>query len=157
MGIPLNIDWQQILLHLFNFIILAGGLYLLLYKPVKSFMEKREAHYKDMDKAAEDKLSAAKDEQEKYAGLIDKAQEEAAQIKKKAMSDADVAAKAHIAAAEQEKQRILDEAAKAAKAEKAKVLQEANEQIEQMVSLAVDKLLVPVGSAYDSLDDSGKE
>ena len=25
MNIPLNIDWQQILLHLFNFSILAGG------------------------------------------------------------------------------------------------------------------------------------
>ena len=35
MGIPLNVDWQQILLHLFNFIILFGGLWLLLYKPVK--------------------------------------------------------------------------------------------------------------------------
>ena len=31
MNIPLNIDWQQILLHLLNFVILAGGLYLLLY------------------------------------------------------------------------------------------------------------------------------
>ena len=29
MNIPLNIDWQQILLHLLNFVILAGGLYLL--------------------------------------------------------------------------------------------------------------------------------
>ena len=26
MGVPLNIDWQQILLHLFNFVLLAGGL-----------------------------------------------------------------------------------------------------------------------------------
>lgn len=43
MGVPLNIDWQQILLHLFNFLILAGGLYLLLYKPVKAFMEKRRS------------------------------------------------------------------------------------------------------------------
>lgn len=42
MGIPLNVDWQQILLHLFNFIILFGGLWLLLYKPVKNFMAKRE-------------------------------------------------------------------------------------------------------------------
>ena len=32
-GIPLNIDWQQILLHLFNFTILFGALYILLYKP----------------------------------------------------------------------------------------------------------------------------
>lgn len=39
MNIPLNIDWQQILLHLFNFSILVGGLYLLLFKPVKNFMD----------------------------------------------------------------------------------------------------------------------
>ena len=45
MNIPLNIDWQQILLHLLNFAILAGGLYLLLYKPVKAFMEQRQAYY----------------------------------------------------------------------------------------------------------------
>ena len=39
---PLNIDWQQILLHLLNFVILAGGLYFLLYKPVKNFMLARK-------------------------------------------------------------------------------------------------------------------
>ena len=42
---PLNIDFQQIFLHLFNFIILALGLYLLLYRPVVAFMDKRQAHY----------------------------------------------------------------------------------------------------------------
>lgn len=157
MGIPLNVDWQQILLHLFNFIILAGGLWLLLYKPVKNFMAKREAYYKEMDKAANDKLAAAEAEQQKYSGLIAKAQDEAADIRKKAMADADVAARSHIADAEQEKQRILDDARKAAQAEKAKTLQEANAQIEEMVSAAVDKLLVPAGSAYDSFEDSGKE
>ena len=56
MGVPLNIDWQQILLHLFNFLILFGGLYLLLYRPVKAFMDKRTAYYADMD--AEAKRSA---------------------------------------------------------------------------------------------------
>ena len=49
MNIPLNIDWQQILLHLLNFVILAGGLYLLLYKPVKTFMEKRQQYYQEQD------------------------------------------------------------------------------------------------------------
>lgn len=44
---PLNIDWQQILLHWMNLAILTGGLYFLLYKPVKQFMEKREAHYRE--------------------------------------------------------------------------------------------------------------
>ena len=162
MGIPLNVDWQQILLHLFNFIILFGGLWLLLYKPVKNFMAQREAYYKDMDKAAAEKLAAAENEQQKYSGLIGKAQDEAAELKKKAMADADAAAKAHLDEAEQEKQRILADAKRAALAEKNKVLQEANAQIEEMVSAAVDKLLVPAGSAYDSFDsaesdDSGKE
>ena len=157
MGIPLNVDWQQILLHLFNFVILTGGLWLLLYKPVKNFMAKREAYYKDMDKAANDRLASAEEEQSKYSGLIEKAQDEAAELKKKAMADAETAAKAHIAEAEQEKQRILDDARRAAQAEKNKVLQEANAQIEEMVSAAVDKLLVPAGSAYDSFEDSGKE
>ena len=45
MNIPLNIDWQQILLHLLNFVILAGGLYLLLYKPVQTFMETRQKRW----------------------------------------------------------------------------------------------------------------
>ena len=48
---PLNIDWQQILLHAFNFIILAAGLTFLLFKPVKKFMAAREESYK---KAAEE-------------------------------------------------------------------------------------------------------
>ena len=53
MNIPLNIDWQQILLHLMNFVILAGGLYFLLYKPVKAFMDKRAAYYQEQaDQAA---------------------------------------------------------------------------------------------------------
>ena len=38
MNLPLNIDFQQIALHLLNFVILAGGLYLLLYNPLKNFM-----------------------------------------------------------------------------------------------------------------------
>ena len=59
MNIPLNIDWQQILLHLLNFAILAGGLYLLLFKPVKAFMEKRESYYQNMDSEAKQKLQDA--------------------------------------------------------------------------------------------------
>ena len=56
---PLNIDWQQILLHWMNLAILIGGLYFLLYKPVKDFMEKREAHYRELDRQAAGKLEEA--------------------------------------------------------------------------------------------------
>ena len=60
-NIPLNIDWQQILLHFFNFSILVGGLYLLLFKPVKSFMAKREKHYADMESAAQEREKSTAD------------------------------------------------------------------------------------------------
>ena len=49
---PLNIDWQQILLHLFNFCILAIALYFLLYKPIKKYMAKRDAYYDEQAKNA---------------------------------------------------------------------------------------------------------
>ena len=49
---PLNINLQQILLHALNFVILFGAMYFLLYKPVKSFMGSRKAHYEKMDEDA---------------------------------------------------------------------------------------------------------
>ena len=65
-GVPLNIDWQQILLHLFNFTILFGALYILLYKPVKNFMDGREAHYADMDSKANQALADAESSKASY-------------------------------------------------------------------------------------------
>ena len=54
MNMPLNIDWQQILLHALNLVILIAGLYLLLFKPVKRFMDERTQKYQSMaDDAAE--------------------------------------------------------------------------------------------------------
>ena len=70
MNIPLNIDWQQILLHLLNFVILAGGLYLLLYKPVKTFMEKRQLYYQEQDAKAAKTLADAEKTASKFAGPL---------------------------------------------------------------------------------------
>ena len=69
-GLPLNIDFQQILLHLANFAILFVGLYILLYKPVKDFMAKREAHYKEMDDEATEKLNLAKKQADETASRL---------------------------------------------------------------------------------------
>ena len=70
MNIPLNIDWQQILLHLFNFSILAGGLYLLLYRPVKDFMRKREEYYQSMDEQARQDRASAQALQQEYQARL---------------------------------------------------------------------------------------
>ena len=71
-GVPLNIDWQQILLHLFNFTILFGALYILLYKPVKDFMTHREEHFAEMEsKAGQALADAEKNKEENEKKLSD--------------------------------------------------------------------------------------
>ena len=60
MQLPLNIDWQQILLHALNLVILVGGLYALLFKPVKKFMDQRAENYQKMKADAEDAESAGR-------------------------------------------------------------------------------------------------
>ena len=62
----LGIDIQQILLHLLNFVILFTGLYVLLYGPVKKFMDKRTEEYKKMDEDAEEKLANATNLEAEY-------------------------------------------------------------------------------------------
>ena len=91
MNIPLNIDWQQILLHWMNLAILTGGLYFLLYKPVKQFMEKREAHYRNLEEEAAGKLREAEKLKDAYQEKLDGAEEEirqARQIVAKAKEEA---------------------------------------------------------------------
>ena len=81
---PLNIDLQQILLHWMNLAILTGGLYLLLYKPVKDFMTKREEHYRQLDEQAAEKLAQAERVQAEYQARLDGADEEIHQARARA-------------------------------------------------------------------------
>ena len=84
----LGIDIVQILLHMLNFVILAGGLIFLLYKPVTKFLEDRRAHFE----ALEAQSAAAKEEsdrlQKAYATRIQDAEVEIASLKQKAERDA---------------------------------------------------------------------
>ena len=76
MKIPLNINWQQILLHLFNFAVLFGILYYLLYSPVKKFMAKREEYYKKMDDDAKKNLENSENAMKEYKDKISNAEKE---------------------------------------------------------------------------------
>ena len=130
MNIPLNIDWQQILLHFFNFSILVGGLYLLLFKPVKSFMAQREA---DFDAVLEEKRAAAAKEAEAFA----QQQRDAA----KAQAD-----------------KILSDAKDAAESERQKIVAEANREAVAIAEDAMEKLMAAqTAQAYDAFVNAAKE
>lgn len=150
MNIPLNIDWQQILLHLFNFAILTGGLYLLLYKPVKGFMDKRIAYYKLMDDEAKAALEKAKQMEAAYKEQLVQADAEISQNRAKAAIKAEQAVDEQIKSAKKQAEKIIIDAQESAKKEREKILAESQQDIARLAADAAEKI---VNESLDSVCD----
>lgn len=110
MNIPLNIDYQQILLHWMNLAILTGGLYFLLFKPVKQFMQKREAYYKDLDAQADAKLAEAEQIKAEYQAKLNGAAEEIHQARVKAQQAIQQSTEEQLAQAQTQAAQIVAQA-----------------------------------------------
>ena len=153
---PLNIDWQQILLHMLNFVILAGGLYFILYKPVKSFMAKREQHYKEINDAAEAHRAEAaalrKATQEKYDAAVD----EVIRMRTKASDEIEAEKQRLLGEARAEARRILETAGKTAEMRSKKALADSNDELRAIAMEAVQKLLINDGNALDKFLDAAE-
>lgn len=150
MNIPLNIDWQQILLHLLNFVILAGGLYFLLYKPVKQFMAKREEHYRSVDAQAEQKLQEAEQRKADYESRLHEAQAEISETRAKAQRETDQAVRQQLDQAQAQAEQIIADARAAAGREHEKMLADAQQELKEMAVTATEKLLLQAGGdPYD--------
>ena len=159
MNIPLNIDWQQILLHFFNFSILTGGLYLLLFKPVKDFMEKRKQTYEQMDAQARrtrDEAQQLKAQAEESLAQLDK---ELAEKRSAAEKEAALYAQQQQLAARQQADKLLADARLQAEQEGKRILAQANRDAVSLVENAMDKLAAQqTGPAYDTfLTAAGEE
>ena len=158
MNIPLNIDWQQILQQFFNFSILVGGLYLLLFKPVKSFMAKREKHYADMESAA---VAREKDTEELKAEMAKREAAFDTELEEKraaAAKEAEAFAQQQRDAAKAQADRILSDAKSAAENERQKIVAEANREAVAIAEEAMEKLLAKETSrAYDSFVNAAEE
>lgn len=139
---PLNINFQQILLHAFNFLILAVGLYLLLYRPVTKFMEQRRAHYADMEKAAIEKQNKLSELQQEYDERLKKVDEEIKDLHAQAMSKLNEESRISAENAKQQAQEIIAAAQRQAAAEKEKAVRSTRREIAEMVADAAQKLLI---------------
>ena len=158
MNVPLNIDWHQILMHLFNFAILAGGLYFLLYKPVKDFMDKRVAYYQEMDDAAKEKLSQANQLEQDYQSRMDNAEAEIIQLKTKAVKEAEAAAAASLGSAKEQSEKLIQAARESARQEREKMLGDARQEITRIAVAATKKLLVENSTKiYDEFLNAAEE
>lgn len=161
MNIPLNIDWQQILLHIFNFAILTLGLYLLLYKPVKKFMDSRREYYDSIEKESAAKLREAEELKAEYSARLEGANEEIARARAEAARASESEAKLKLEEAKRRSEKIIIEAENTANAEKRKIMKGAKEEIAGMVVAAAEKLMLGNssndGTIYDSFLNSVKE
>ncbi len=145
MNIPLNIDWQQILLHWMNLAILAGGLYFLLYKPVKGFMDKRQAHYREQEEQAQEKLRQAAKAQADYQAKLDGVQEEIRQAKAQAEQDALQATQEQLAQAKAQAEQIVAKARMEAERSQEQARQESQRELKELAVEATRKLVFKPG------------
>lgn len=156
MNIPLNIDWQQILLHLLNFVILAGGLYLLLYKPVKTFMEKRQQYYQEQDAKAAKTLADA----EKTAARSVAVEKCRRRRCGKVCRRPEVGGRRHarqLSDARAQAEQILADAHAAAQREHDKLLSDAQKELKDLAVTATEKLVLQSdGDAFDQFLDAAE-
>lgn len=145
---PLNIDLQQILLHWMNLAILTGGLYFLLFKPVKQFMEKREAHYRELDKQAEDKLAQAEQLKADCQAKLDQADDEIRLERSRAQQTAAQAAQEQLAQAEEQARHIVAKAKAEAEQSKERAIRESQREMRELAAKAARKLAAKPGADF---------
>ncbi len=138
---PLNIDLLQILLHMLNFTILAGGLTFLLYKPVNKFLNERKEYFEKLSKENDEAKKQAEAMRAEYQERINSAKQEAENIKNTAEQEMAAVAKAYIEEAKSKAQNIVIAAEHEAEIRKEHILDSAQTEIGELVVTATQKLL----------------
>lgn len=159
---PLNIDIQQILLHMLNFAILFAVLYFVLYNPVKKFMDKREKYYNDMDEKATNSLSEAEKMKAEYEQKLSDIENEKKTILTETYSEATAQADKILSEAKDKAASIVSDAENKAIKEKQAIINSAGDDIREIAEAAAEKLLSfenedAYNSFLDSLTSSDKE
>lgn len=158
MNVPLNIDWQQIVLHLLNFVVLFAVLYFLLYAPVKNFMDKRSDYYKNMDDEARKNLEQSEKLKNEYEEKLSLAEEEIRKNKQEANRLISEKTEQTENRARLEAEKIISDARRRAENDRNKLLENARNDIADLVADAAEKVAggATASEAYDSFLNSVK-
>ena len=155
---PLGIDFTQILLHMFNVVILFAGLYIIIYAPVKKIMKEREDHYKEIDEAAQTKLAEAEQKNVEYEEKLKNVDAEISQQKKKASMDIAAMRTDAEAEAKASANKIIEDAKKDAENQRQAIVESAKKDITEMVEEATRKVVLAgsTSEAYDMFLDNAE-
>ena len=139
---PLNIDPQQILLHLFNLVLLFGILYVLLYKPVHDFMEKREEEYRKREEDTKDALDKANELKAEYENRLVEAEKETAVKRAEISAQAESAREKIISDAHAKADEIVEDARSKAQKEHDRLIARAQSEIAEYVLIGYDETTI---------------
>ena len=138
---PLNIDFLQVLLHLLNFVILAGGLTFLVYRPVLRFIDERRERIEKAEKKNAENAKENEALRAEYEEKLSAAGKEAAELSERAGKEAAAAAAETIRRAEEKAADIIRVAEAEAEERKTHILDSAQTEIGELVVSATQKLL----------------
>lgn len=138
---PLNIDLLQILLHAFNFLILAGGLTLILFKPVEKFLNGRREYFENAEKEINDARKQNEKLKEEYETKLKEANEQIAEMRISAEKEIADTSKASLEKAKETAKFIVAAAEQEAEDRKEHILDSAQAEIGELVVSATQKLL----------------
>ncbi len=157
MQLPLNIDWQQILLHALNLVILVGGLYALLFKPVKKFMDQRTENYQKMKADAENAQAQAESLKAELSERMKQADADAQTYRQEAMAKAEKEAGAVLDSARSQAEKIVNAAREKAANEEKQIVQNAQSEITRLSVEATQKLMdYKLSDVYNQFLDSAE-
>lgn len=138
---PVSIDWWTLVLQSLNLLIVMGGLYFLLFKPVAQIMKRRE-------ETIEGQLShaaSAKEEADRllaeYKAQLQTAKTEAREIVDKAVKDAEEYGRTRRAEADAEAQAILERAKQEIQRERELALTAIRDEVATLAVAAASKVL----------------
>ena len=137
---PLNIDWQQILLHWMNLVILTGGLHFLLFKPVKEFMAKREKHYQELAGQAEARLAEAEQLKAECQAKLDKADPQSHPERAQAQQAIQQSTEHQLAQAQEQATQIVAHAQAEAEHSRERIMRESQRELRKLAAKAAKKL-----------------
>ena len=147
---PLNIDIQQILLHMLNFTLLFGLLYFLLYKPVSEFMKKRNDDLESTKKETQEAYEQAEELKTEYEQKLADFNANESSMRVEALGKAKEDADKILADAKAQAAEIITQSRKRADREKEKIIKSANNEIRSIAEEAAQKLVIDGEDAYES-------
>lgn len=155
---PLNINFQQVFLHMLNFALLFGAMYFLLYKPVKKFMDGRSQRYQKMDEDAKAALAQAEAARAEYEKKLAGADDELAQKRADEQDKLRLELEAQRAEAQKTAEQIVEKSRAAAQKEHDAVMAKAQSEIADIVAAAAEKLVLQSTSeAYEQFLTAAEE